>query len=59
MAPNFELSNIVIANAVQDSELDYFAQVANTVADAGGEVIRKYFRKKFDIVEKEDLSKPL
>jgi inositol-phosphate phosphatase/L-galactose 1-phosphate phosphatase/histidinol-phosphatase len=55
MAPNFELSNIVIANAVQDSELDYFAQVA----DADREVIRKYFRKKFDIVEKEDLSKPL
>ncbi|KAE8008552.1 hypothetical protein FH972_005052 [Carpinus fangiana] len=31
-------------------------QVANTVADAAGEVIRKYFRKKFDIVDKEDLS---
>jgi hypothetical protein len=59
MASNSELSNGVIADAVQDSELDHFAQVANTVADAAGEVIRKYFRKKFDIVDKEDLSKPL
>ncbi|XP_059453645.1 bifunctional phosphatase IMPL2, chloroplastic [Corylus avellana] len=56
MASNSELSNGVIADAVKDSELDRFAEVANTVADAAGEVIRKYFRKKFDIVDKEDLS---
>jgi inositol-phosphate phosphatase/L-galactose 1-phosphate phosphatase/histidinol-phosphatase len=59
MASNSELSNGLIADAVQDSELDRFAQVANDVADAAGEVIRKYFRKKFDIIDKEDLSKPL
>ncbi|KAE8008549.1 hypothetical protein FH972_005049 [Carpinus fangiana] len=56
MASNSELSNGVIVDAVQHSELDHFVQVANTVADAAGEVIRKYFRKKFDIVDKEDLS---
>lgn len=39
------------------SELDRFANVANRLADAAGDVIRKYFRKKFDIVDKEDLSK--
>ncbi|CAH1444827.1 unnamed protein product [Lactuca virosa] len=38
------------------SELDRFANVANKLADAAGDVIRKYFRKKFDIVDKEDLS---
>ncbi|KAE8008551.1 hypothetical protein FH972_005051 [Carpinus fangiana] len=56
VASNSELSNGVIVDAAQDSELECFAQVANTVADAAGEVIRKYFRKKFDIVDKEDLS---
>lgn len=38
-------------------ELDRFAAVGNALADASGEVIRKYFRKKFDIVDKEDMSK--
>jgi inositol-phosphate phosphatase/L-galactose 1-phosphate phosphatase/histidinol-phosphatase len=54
MASNSELSS-----GVKDSELDLFVQVANTVTDAAREVLRKYFRKKFDIVNKEDLSKPL
>lgn len=40
----------------EDSDLDRFAQVANRLADAAGEVIRKYFRKSFDILDKEDLS---
>ncbi|XP_071736758.1 bifunctional phosphatase IMPL2, chloroplastic [Rutidosis leptorrhynchoides] len=39
-----------------DSELDQFAIVANKLADAAGDVIRKYFRKRFDIVDKPDLS---
>ncbi|OWM83880.1 bifunctional phosphatase IMPL2, chloroplastic isoform X2 [Punica granatum] len=39
-----------------DEELDRFAEVANRVADAAGEVIRKYFRKKFEILDKADLS---
>jgi hypothetical protein len=59
MASNSGISNGVIVNAVQDSELDHFTQVANTISDVAGEVIRKYFRKKFDIVNKEDLSKGL
>lgn len=38
-------------------ELDRFAEVANKVADASGEVIRKFFRQKFDILDKADSSK--
>ncbi|CAN8276591.1 unnamed protein product [Cochlearia groenlandica] len=38
------------------ANLDRFAAVGNELADASGEVIRKYFRKKFDIVEKDDMS---
>ncbi|XP_073124813.1 bifunctional phosphatase IMPL2, chloroplastic [Henckelia pumila] len=37
-------------------DLDRFADVGNQLADAAGDVIRKYFRKSFDIVDKEDLS---
>ncbi|KAF5443920.1 hypothetical protein F2P56_036436 [Juglans regia] len=60
MASNSNLSNDV-PDALQqldflDSELDHFAKVANKVADAAGEVNRKYFRNKFEILVKEDLS---
>lgn len=37
-------------------DLDRFVDVGNKLADAAGEVIRKYFRKSFDILDKEDLS---
>lgn len=40
-----------------DEDIDRFAQVGNKAADAAGEVIRKYFRKRFEIHDKEDLSK--
>ncbi|GMY05734.1 bifunctional phosphatase IMPL2, chloroplastic [Fagus crenata] len=58
MSSNSNLSNGVdtLQPDLQHSELDRFAEVANTVADAAGEVIRKYFRKKFEILDKEDLS---
>jgi hypothetical protein len=61
MSSNSNLSNGVdtLQPDLQHSELDRFAEVANTVADAAGEVIRKYFRKKFEILDKEDLSKLL
>ncbi|XP_009765041.1 bifunctional phosphatase IMPL2, chloroplastic [Nicotiana sylvestris] len=56
-------SNCVLANnahiadlGIEDSELDKFAAVGNKMADAAGEVIRKYFRKSFDILDKEDSS---
>lgn len=50
-------SNDVGELALEDSEeLDRFAIVANDLADAAGEVIRKYFRKSFTIRDKEDLS---
>lgn len=42
---------------MSETELDRFAAVGNALADASGEVIRKYFRKKFDIVDKDDMSK--
>lgn len=41
---------------LEDSELEGYAIVANKLADAAGEVIRQYFRKSFDILDKEDLS---
>ncbi|KAG6709460.1 hypothetical protein I3842_06G133200 [Carya illinoinensis] len=60
MASKSNLSNDVPDGLQQldflDSELDRFAEVANKVADAAGEVIRKYFRNKFEILDKEDLS---
>lgn len=36
--------------------MEVFADVANKVADAAGDVIRKYFRQPFDIIDKDDLS---
>ncbi|GKV24156.1 hypothetical protein SLEP1_g33803 [Rubroshorea leprosula] len=42
--------------ALNDDQLDRFAEVGNKLADAAGEVIRKYFRKKVEILDKEDLS---
>lgn len=55
----------LFSNGVQESlplrldnaELDHFANVANSLADTSGNVIRKYFRSKFDIVDKDDSSK--
>ncbi|MCI37937.1 inositol monophosphatase [Trifolium medium] len=38
-------------------QLHDFSNVANKAADAAGDVIRQYFRKKnFDIIHKQDLS---
>ncbi|KAL3350758.1 hypothetical protein AABB24_023270, partial [Solanum stoloniferum] len=58
MTSNYVLPNQAqIADlGVEDSQLDKFAAVSNKIADAAGEVIRKYFRKSFDILDKEDLS---
>lgn len=36
--------------------MEGFAAVANKAADAAGDVIRKYFRQKLDILDKDDLS---
>ncbi|KAL3538997.1 hypothetical protein ACH5RR_002363 [Cinchona calisaya] len=46
----------VVELEFEDSELEAFAIVANKLADAAGKVIRQYFRKSFDILDKEDLS---
>ncbi|KAI0493741.1 hypothetical protein KFK09_023866 [Dendrobium nobile] len=41
---------------VTDIEMDHFSTVANKMADAAGEVIRKYFRQSFAVLDKNDLS---
>ncbi|XP_043708066.1 bifunctional phosphatase IMPL2, chloroplastic-like [Telopea speciosissima] len=39
-----------------EDQLHRFVDVANKLADASGAVIRTYFRKSFDILDKDDLS---
>lgn len=39
-----------------NEQLDEFVEVGNRVADAAGQVIRQYFRKNVDVLDKEDLS---
>ncbi|KAF7810855.1 putative receptor-like protein kinase [Senna tora] len=41
---------------VPEHDLVRFVDVANKVADAAGEIIRKYFRNKFEILDKDDSS---
>ncbi|CAN1320183.1 Bifunctional phosphatase IMPL2, chloroplastic [Linum perenne] len=53
MIPNSQLSD---CSLLSSTLLDGFADVADKLADASGEVIRKYFRKKFEILDKDDLS---
>ncbi|KAG9449757.1 hypothetical protein H6P81_009722 [Aristolochia fimbriata] len=50
------VNNQSITSKYDDSQVDSFVEVANKVADAAGEVIRKYFRKSFEILDKDDLS---
>ncbi|KAF7840995.1 bifunctional phosphatase IMPL2, chloroplastic [Senna tora] len=45
-----------LPSGMTELEINRFAEVGNKVADAAGEVIRKYFRNKFDILDKDDLS---
>ncbi|KAJ4769563.1 Inositol-1-monophosphatase [Rhynchospora pubera] len=39
-----------------EMEIDSLVQVAHSVADVAGQVLRKYFRQRFDIIDKDDLS---
>lgn len=48
--------NSIEAATPAAAAMDEFAAVANKVADAAGEVIRKYFRQSFDVLDKDDLS---
>ncbi|PKA63895.1 Bifunctional phosphatase IMPL2, chloroplastic [Apostasia shenzhenica] len=41
---------------VTEAEMERFVLVANEMADAAGEVIRKYFRQSFEILDKDDFS---
>jgi len=47
----------LLQSELNDGDLDRYADVANKLADAAGDVIRNYFRKKFEILDKDDLSK--
>ncbi|KAL6526078.1 Bifunctional phosphatase IMPL2, chloroplastic [Orobanche hederae] len=49
-------SNQALAARLDNYELDLFADAGNKLADAAGDVIRQYFRKSFDILDKEDSS---
>ncbi|XP_076900398.1 bifunctional phosphatase IMPL2, chloroplastic-like [Bidens hawaiensis] len=54
-----QYSPATLSNAnlnLTNSDLDHFASVAHKLADAAGDVIRNYFRKRFDILDKEDQS---
>ncbi|RDX72035.1 Bifunctional phosphatase IMPL2, chloroplastic, partial [Mucuna pruriens] len=55
-SPNFRLRAMAPNTTHTTVELNRFAEVGNILADAAGEVIRKYFRKNFDILQKHDLS---
>ena len=63
MASDSLLSNGVSNNnnnnsvVPDDCQLNQFVDVANKVADAAGEIIRKYFRNKFEVLHKDDSSK--
>ncbi|KAJ8423130.1 hypothetical protein Cgig2_027344 [Carnegiea gigantea] len=46
----------LLQSELDDGDLDRFVNVANELADAAGDVIRNYFRKKFEILDKDDLS---
>ncbi|XP_059653756.1 bifunctional phosphatase IMPL2, chloroplastic [Cornus florida] len=58
MSSNSNLSNHIekCNSGLQVDQIDQFTEVGNKLADAAGEVIRKYFRKSFDIMDKDDLS---
>nr|DAD40207.1 TPA_asm: hypothetical protein HUJ06_014530 [Nelumbo nucifera] len=40
----------------KEEDMDRFVEVGNKVADAAGEVIRRYFRNSFEVLDREDLS---
>lgn len=58
-ASNSDLSNNqfdLLQQGFNNGDIERFADVANKLADASGEVIRSFFRKKFEILDKDDLS---
>ncbi|XP_021731543.1 bifunctional phosphatase IMPL2, chloroplastic-like isoform X2 [Chenopodium quinoa] len=58
-ASNSDLSNHPIEEVqlgFDNGDPDRFADVANELADASGELIRGFFRKKFEILDKDDSS---
>ncbi|KAF3329038.1 bifunctional phosphatase IMPL2 [Carex littledalei] len=45
-----------LAETEKSGNMDSLVQVAHSVADVAGKVLRKYFRQRFDIIDKDDLS---
>ncbi|KAL9238226.1 hypothetical protein vseg_012680 [Gypsophila vaccaria] len=48
--------NLIPQLEFHDAEFDRFSAVANRLADASGDVIRKFFRKKIQVLDKDDMS---
>lgn len=58
-APNSKVSvdkTDLLLSGLDDRAIDRFVDVANELADAAGGVIRNYFRKKIEVLDKDDLS---
>lgn len=49
-------SSLLKSLEFDETVIERFAEVANEAADAAGVVIRKYFRKSFDVHDKADFS---
>ena len=46
----------VLQSGLNNGDIERFSDVANSLADASGKVIRSFFRKNFEILDKDDLS---
>ncbi|KAL2936290.1 Bifunctional phosphatase IMPL2 chloroplastic [Bienertia sinuspersici] len=53
---NSDIQTDILQLGFDKGDIDRFAVVANKLADASGEVIRSFFRNKFEILDKDDLS---
>uniref|UniRef100_A0A0D6R426 histidinol-phosphatase n=1 Tax=Araucaria cunninghamii TaxID=56994 RepID=A0A0D6R426_ARACU len=50
------MTNQCVEGSNSNYNTDEFVEVGNKIADAAGQLIRQYFRQRFDILDKEDLS---
>ncbi|CAO2815015.1 unnamed protein product [Amaranthus hypochondriacus] len=46
----------LLQSGFNNGDIERFSEVANRLADASGKVIRSFFRKNFEILDKDDLS---
>ncbi|GMI76929.1 myo-inositol monophosphatase like 2, HISTIDINE BIOSYNTHESIS 7 [Hibiscus trionum] len=59
MIPHSKLPNHTDPSLLNDPYLHRFVEVDNKLADAAGEAICNYFKKRFEILDEEDLSNPV